>query len=85
MTKFGKEIEINQGRRKRIIDRLRFRLSIDKHAASDNELLRITSGSLTRNLVDIEIAKEDFAAAVKPVIERASKDINRAFSKIRVR
>ena len=85
MTKLGKEIEINQSRRKRIINRLRSNLSIDKSTASDNELLRITSGSLTRNLVEIEIAKEDFAAAVKPFIEKTSKDINRALSKFRVR
>jgi len=49
---------------------------------TDDELLKVTKNTLTRNIIEIELAAEDLSRVMKPVIEKVAKDIKRAFSKI---
>lgn len=71
-------------RQERVVSGLRFMLGITEEDASDQELLEKTKNTLSRKLVDLSIAQEDFAKAAKPEGEKLVADIKKAFKKIRL-
>lgn len=65
--------------KQRIVSALRSHLGVTCNVVSDDELLQQTKQTLVFQMIQIQIAKEDFAIAVKPVIEKAAQDIRTAF------
>lgn len=67
----------------RLVSGLRSALLVNEDRVSDEELLEQTKGTLTRQIVEIEIAKENFAKAAKPILEKSAADIKKAISKLK--
>lgn len=49
---------------KRLINRLRKELRLDNPVISDNEILKITDGTITRAWAELGIAVEDFCIVI---------------------
>ena len=67
----------------RLVSGLRSALLVNEDRVSDEELLEQTKGTLIRQFVEIEIAKENLAKGAKPILEKAAADIKKAFSKLK--
>lgn len=83
-TKTQTPLRTRSVRFERLVSGLRSALHLNEDQVSDEELMDKTKGTLTRQLVEIEIAKEDFAKAAKPIVEKAAADIKKAFSRIKL-
>jgi hypothetical protein len=73
----------SRSRKERLISGLRQRIGVTEDIVSDEELLEKTKNTLSRAIVDLEIATADFAKAATPEVVKIATDINKAFTKIR--
>ena len=79
-TKTEKQLPERASSNARLIASLRKHSGVSEELLTDDELLNKTKGTLLRQMVEIELAKEDFAKAAIPIIEKAGDDIKRAVS-----
>lgn len=59
---------------KRLVMRLRSRCGITEDMATDDEVLAMTNGSLSRALEDLSMAADDFGGAVKDAVSADIRD-----------
>lgn len=70
---------MSESRKKRLVGILRRRLLSSPDRTTDEQILKITKGTLMRSGAEIDIVKQDFATAIRPILDDISKKINKVF------
>jgi hypothetical protein len=63
----------SQSRLERLTMRLRDRLQLPEDVVPDGELLKVTEGSLSRAVIELSMAFEDFGISIKEETSNARK------------